>query len=168
MLLLAIVAVSLAAYSYRARALRPDLSISAADVAWATDSRIWKIDLTDVGEIYGFQVVVFEKGGSTKRWICRLGGYERMNIGDNPLVMVCARSDEGTVTGKLASGGGSTSFKINNFLQGDSVSSAFRPALDNDLYYLMSDSDTVGFGKVPFSKTSNKIALELLRAPVND
>jgi hypothetical protein len=44
---IAIFAILLAVYQYRKKSLKPDTTITAADVAWATDQHICKIDLSE-------------------------------------------------------------------------------------------------------------------------
>ena len=75
LVLMALVACGLTAMAYRARALKPDLTITADDVAWANDITICKIDLSEAGTIYGLQLVAFENGGTKKTRLCKVGGF---------------------------------------------------------------------------------------------
>ena len=159
-----LVACLLGTYQYRKRSAKPDLAITPADVAWATDHHIWKIDLSEQRNIYGVQIVVFEASGTTKRWLCRIGGDTLVDTTENPLLTVSANCEDGSVNGKLNYMGGA-SFTAENLLDGKSTSWAGTPVLNENYYYLVSDSQTIGGGKQPFEKQSNKLAIELLRSP---
>jgi len=160
----ALVACLLAAYRHITRPAKPDLAITAADVAWATGHHIWKIDLSGQQNVYGVQIVVFEESGTKKRWLSRIGGDSLIDTAKNPLLTVSVSCNDGAVDGKL-NHRGMTSFTAKKFRSGRSVSWVGTPVLNNNYYYLVSDSPTIGGGKQPFEKSSNKLAVELLRSP---
>ena len=164
LMLMFVIACTLGIRAIRKESDKPDLTITANDVAWAGDYRIWKIDLTDVGPIYGVQIVAFEKQGTTKRPLCIFGGDKLVDTTANPIAMVAMRNVDGNVSGKIRFGG-SIRFKADDLLQGKRSAWVGTPVRNGNLYYLMSDSETVGGGKAPFDENSNKIALELLVTP---
>lgn len=164
LILVALVAGLLAAYQYRERANKPDLTVTAADVAWATDHHIWKIDLSEQRNVYGVQVVVFGRNG-TRRLLGTIGGATLIDTVKNPILIVSASGREGSVNGKLKFGGMGISFSDENLLAGKFISWSGTPVLNEDYYYLLSDSKTIGVGKQPFEKSSNKLAIEILRSP---
>lgn len=162
---IAIIAILLAAYQYRKKSLKPDTTITAADVAWAIDQHICKIDVSDQQNLYGVQVVVFENSGKTKRWLTRIGGDSVIDTTECPMLIVSFKHEDGSVHGKLSYTVGTTSFTAKNLLQSGSVAWNTRPALQENYFYLISDSKTVGPGPQGFAKSSNKLAIELLRSP---
>jgi hypothetical protein len=165
MLLVAVVACGFGLMAISKRVLKPDLEITAADVAWATDHKIWKIDLTDAGPVCGLQIVAFENGGTEKKSLGRIGDIRLLDTSQHPVVIVSMHKVAGTVSGKLGYSDSSLGFEAKNVLQGSSMSFVGTPTRSGNYYYLMSDSSSIGSGSNPVAKTSNKIALELLTTP---
>ena len=147
--------------NFRENLSQPDLSITAADVLWATGHHVWKIDVSEQRDVYGFQVVAFEESGTKKRMICAIGGSQLMDTTETPVLMVSAKCDDGTVTGKLNYSGGSITFQADNLLKTKSTAVVGVPKLRGNFYYLVSDSKTFP----EFEKSSNKLAIEIIRVP---
>ncbi len=164
LVLITLVAVGLGAYVYRREAMRPSLEVTSDDILWATDQHIWKIDLTDVGRIYGVSIVVVGEGGKFEQVSGWIGGIELLDTGEKPLVQIAMIEQDGKMTGKLAYGGMSSDFDATGSLKRVGRVWAGRPERDGDFYYLVSDYDySKEFSS--FSKDTNRIALHLLRAP---
>ena len=167
LLFTAIVASVLGAVVYRRRALKPDLSITAEDVAWAADYHIWKFDLTDVGTIYGLQIMVIEDSGTTTRKICGgpMSGGSPLDTSKYPVVMITMKRTDETVRGKLAYGPGATYFEEKDVFRTKNMTIDHDPKLVRDFYLLGWDSDGDVDPFHPFEGKPNKLALELLRSP---
>jgi hypothetical protein len=122
------------------------------------------IAFAEVTEQYGLQLVAFENGGTTKTRLCKLGGDAVVDTKKYPLVMLSMKREGASVSGKLWYLA-SVKFEAKDLFTRTSTAWTNRPVLNEDVYYLMSDSPSVGFGSKPFEKGSNSIALEVLRTP---
>ena len=146
-----------------------DLSLTPEDVAWASGQKIWKMDLSDAGPVYGVKVVVFENDGKDKRWIVMSGGSSLLEAGQDLVVTVSIYEQDGDISGKLRHGNGSVSFQIDGFFEGmNHDESNGTPTLEGDYYYLMSSAGLIGDyspDAQSVSNDSNRIAIELVRKP---
>lgn len=154
-------------YNYKVESAKPDTTITADDVAWATGVKIWKIDLTEAGQFYGVRVIKLPNGdASKKKMLCRFGGYEIVDTTLFPLATISMQSSGKDVTGKILFGGAGTSFEAEDFFEGNFKAwGRSPPPLDGDVYWLFSDSQAIGFGAKPFDEDASVIGLELIRAP---
>ncbi len=170
-LMIVILGVSVVAayWNYRKESSEPDLTISAADVAWATGARIWKVDLRPFGQFYGVALVSLTEGDpKSKKRLLTSGGYELFDTNQWPVLTVSTTETDGIVTLKSLCGGGGIGTKLDNYFDGSSRACAPNPPLaDGDLIYLASDSSMLSMGSKPFLEGSRVIAVEILRKPVN-
>lgn len=159
-LLVTLVGCCVGYWIYREKALKPDLSVNAYDLAWAADILIWKLDLSDVGPFFGLQVVAIEDDG-TRHVLVGHGGYELVDTRTDPVVRVAIERQSSKSLAKLFFHGTTANCEFTEHLDGNQFSRRSLPQLEGDCFELISCSKDDPNNANVQKKT--RIVLELIR-----
>lgn len=165
LILVGLIALVLGWIEYRKQAAKPDLSITAADVAWASDTRIWKIDLTRFKPVYGVRLVAISNNGADRKQLAQLGGHSPDEWKEDLVVRVAIRREAGKLCGKFGQLASSMDFEL---LTPNRNATSWHGPLGkrrNNQFILMEWSATGDFGSPSDGTMRDCIVMELIDSP---